>query len=462
MRGQGASFRRLHARLFRSVRGRATLVALGVAATVLLVCAILVRTLLQLSTEDVASARAAHAALHVAFQITVTPVNDPIPVLPGESDMLQVVADDGRVLGATPPLRGLPPISRARPLEADSRVDTTECPSSLPTCVRVVGIAVGQTAYGTPVLVYGAVPFPSGVSGWQGNVLLAVMAIVLLTLIGLATWTTIGTALRPVEAITREMAEISGTAALHRRVPVPETSGEIQRLAETVNHTLGHLQQATEQQRRFVSDASHDLRNPITGLLTRLEVALDDPQDSDWKSTVRAALRDTQRLSDIVADLLELARLDAGAFQPAERLDLAELVVSEVELHRRRVPIVTRLAAGTVVEANRLRLARVLGNLLANAERHAHSVIEVSVWTDHSQGQAVLEVHDDGEGIPFEARERVFDRFARLDSARRLDTGGTGLGLPIAREIARSYGGSLVVADSERGARLVLRLPALS
>ncbi|MFC6896780.1 sensor histidine kinase [Nonomuraea dietziae] len=328
--------------------------------------------------------------------------------------------------------------------------------------MRVVGIAVGQSAYGTPVLVYGAVPFPSGVSGWQGNVLLAVIAIVLLTLIGLATWTTIGTALRPVEAITREMAEISGTAALHRRVPVPETSGEIQRLAETVNHTLGRLQRATEQQRRFVSDASHDLRNPITGLLTRLEVALDDPQDSDWKSTVRAALRDTQRLSDIVADLLELARLDAGALQPAERLDLAELVVSEVELHRRRVPIVTRLAAGTIVEANRLRLARVLGNLLANAERHAHSVIEVSVWTDHSQGQAVLEVHDDGEGIPVEARERVFDRFARLDSARRLDTGGTGLGLPIAREIARSYGGSLVVADSERGARLVLRLPALS
>ncbi|WP_344831418.1 sensor histidine kinase [Nonomuraea dietziae] len=163
-----------------------------------------------------------------------------------------------------------------------------------------------------------------------------------------------------------------------------------------------------------------------------------------------------------MADLLELARLDAGALQPAERLDLAELVVSEVELHRRRVPIVTRLAAGTIVEANRLRLARVLGNLLANAERHAHSVIEVSVWTDHSQGQAVLEVHDDGEGIPVEARERVFDRFARLDSARRLDTGGTGLGLPIAREIARSYGGSLVVADSERGARLVLRLPALS
>lgn len=208
----------------------------------------------------------------------------------------------------------------------------------------------------------------------------------------------------------------------------------------------------------LVSDASHDLRNPIAGLQARLELLLDEPADHDWKPAIRAALRDAGRLNDIVSDLLELSRLDARAPVPVEPVDLAGLVRREVARRTPRVPITTRLAPDAVVRANPVRLARVLGNLLSNAERHAATRIEVTVARDADD--AVVEVLDDGEGVPADSRERVFERFARLSASRDRDPQGTGLGLPIAREIAEIHGGTLRILDSPRGARFVPRLPA--
>ncbi|MGH3387600.1 MAG: ATP-binding protein [Actinomadura sp.] len=220
--------------------------------------------------------------------------------------------------------------------------------------------------------------------------------------------------------------------------------------------TASALRQAFEQQQRFVLDASHDLRNPIAGLLTRLEVALSDP-GADPKQILCSLLLDAQRLNDIVADLLELARLDTAATVPAEPVDLGRLVVDELEGRVLAVPVTVQFDTQVVVHVSRIRLCRVLGNLLANAERHATSLIQIIISTDPPY--AVMEVIDDGPGIPPAHRERVFERLYRLDDARRQDPGGTGLGLPIAREIARAYGGHLHCADHPTGARLVLRLP---
>jgi signal transduction histidine kinase len=226
------------------------------------------------------------------------------------------------------------------------------------------------------------------------------------------------------------------------------------------SQSMSALREAIERQRRFVFDASHDLRNPITGLLTELEVALSQPgadPDTDLQQILRKLLRDAERLNDLVADLLELSRLDTATPAATEPVDLAHLVVDELEHGTMTADVLTRLDQQVMVRASKIRLARLLNNLVANAERHTTTKIEIIVTTDPPD--AVLEVIDDGPGIAPADRERIFERLRRLDDARRQDPGGSGLGLPIARQIAQAYGGHLYAADHPTGARFVLRLP---
>ncbi|SNS36511.1 Signal transduction histidine kinase [Streptosporangium subroseum] len=230
----------------------------------------------------------------------------------------------------------------------------------------------------------------------------------------------------------------------------------LQQAQRQQRQTASALRETIERERRFVFDASHDLRNPITGLLTELEVALSGP-DTGLQQILRKLLRGAERLDDIVADLLELARLDTAAPAATEPVDLGRLVVEELERRTLTTTVLARLDQQVVVHASRIRLARLLANLLANAERHTTTVIEIIVTT--APPDAVLEVIDDGPGIAPADRERVFERLCRLEDACHRDPGGSGLGLPIAREIAESHGGHLYAADHPTGARFVLRLP---
>ncbi|MEU4669722.1 ATP-binding protein [Amycolatopsis sp. NPDC023774] len=279
---------------------------------------------------------------------------------------------------------------------------------------------------------------------------------VLLT--ALVAWFAAGRALRPVEAIRGELAEVSGSQ-LGRRVPVPRSRDEIARLAHTTNATLERLQHTHEQQERFVADASHELRSPLANLRTGLEVALAHPERADWPAVAERSLLDIRRLHRITADLLQLA-VDPGRVSPVE-VDLADVVGEQVAERAAAPdgPVAHSFVDGPVrVLGEPVQLERLLRNLLDNAVRHASSAVTVTVGRHGTT--VVLEVLDDGPGIPPADRERVFDRFARLDDARTRDAGGSGLGLTLAREIARRHGGSLAVADSETGARLVARLPA--
>ncbi|SNR74891.1 His Kinase A (phospho-acceptor) domain-containing protein [Actinomadura mexicana] len=250
-----------------------------------------------------------------------------------------------------------------------------------------------------------------------------------------------------------ELAEEHGAG----RVTVPAAGGEAERLAERVNGLLARLEGALMQRRAFISDASHELRTPITGLRTRIELALAAPDDGDAVDTLRHSLADIDRLHRIVEDLFVLARIDSGDIPAREPIDLGVLVEAEAALRTPPVPMVVKVEPGLVVGGDRQRLGHAVGNLLANAERYAAAHIEVEARADGDG--AVVEVHDDGPGIPSADRDRVFERFTRLDPARSRDKGGSGLGLSIAREIAVAHGGTLRVADGSYGARLVLRLP---
>lgn len=288
---------------------------------------------------------------------------------------------------------------------------------------------------------------------------LSVGAPVLLLLVALTTWIFVGRALRPVERIRTEVAEISGRS-LERRVPVPSADDEIGRLATTMNTMLDRLQAAADRQRRFVGDASHELQTPLASMRTDLEVALAHPDGAGWSNTARDVLAANARMERLVRDLLYLARADEPRPLPATAVDLDDVVLDEAARLRQhgRVDIDTKAVSAAAVTGSREDLARVARNLLDNAERYASTRITVEL---HANGDGVvLVVSDDGPGIAPGDRERIFERFTRLDDARDRATGGTGLGLAISREIVTAHGGTIAVDDAASGARFIVRLPS--
>ncbi|NUR89753.1 MAG: HAMP domain-containing histidine kinase [Nonomuraea sp.] len=382
------------------------------------------------------------------------------PELPTGLTGLQVVDPAGRVQSSTPNLAGSPRLTTAAPDPDNANRVGELC--DVPRLDRKCSVMVVFRVYEPDGdwLVYA---FGHRVPWYVSPAVITYLAGVCVALVAL-TWfgvsRVVARTLAPVHRITERLGAITaGGGPL--RVPVPENAEEIKTLAETANHTLDRLESAMEQQRRFASDASHDLRSPITAMRAQLEEALLVPEETDWPYCGRQLLASVERLQNIVTDLLTLTRLDARAPARLEPVDLAELVTSESSRPRTK-KVVTALRPGVVVTGDRLRLARLLTNLLDNAERHADSTVTVTLrrdGQDKQDGQAVLEVLDDGAGIAPEHREVVFRRFTRLDASRDRDAGGSGLGLPIAREIAEIHGGALTIEDSGSGARFVLRLP---
>ncbi|MFI0595569.1 sensor histidine kinase [Streptomyces griseus] len=297
------------------------------------------------------------------------------------------------------------------------------------------------------------------------DLLLLRAGLVSLVLISAVTYFTVRIALRPVEAIRVVTASVTANDP-RERVTVPATGHEISALATTINTTLQRLDEAAAQQRRFVADAAHELRSPLTTLLASLEVALAYPERTDWPAAVATAARQTGRLQTLAEDLLLLARLDSHAPTTARgSIDLAALVhrlVEEYEQPGRPVALTADAAGPAYVHGSPRDYERLLRNLVDNAARHAANRVRVTVrvTVQNQDEQVVLSVHDDGPGVPAEDAERIFERFVRRDDARSRDHGGTGLGLAIARELAHRHRGTLDLVPSDRGACFRLRLPA--
>ncbi|RMH78242.1 MAG: sensor histidine kinase, partial [Actinomyces sp.] len=271
----------------------------------------------------------------------------------------------------------------------------------------------------------------------------------LVLLVALLVWMAVSRALRPVDAIRHTAESIEGQG-LDARVPVPDSDDEIERLARTLNEMLDRLHAHQEAQQRFVSDASHELKSPIANLRAELEtIDLDDPA---WPEIRARLVEQAERLTAIVDDLLVLAaQAERAEETPPEPVELDALVLDEAEETARLTPLAVDMydvePARVLARPDDLR--RAVRNLLDNAARHAEHRIRVELH--RANGHVELDISDDGPGVPPEARERIFDRFARLDDARGRDQGGTGLGLAIVKETVERHGGRVSVADADEG-----------
>lgn len=283
---------------------------------------------------------------------------------------------------------------------------------------------------------------------------------------GMLAWMVTGRALRPVEAIARRADEIS-TSNLHERVPEPRTGDEVDHLARTVNAMLARLEAGADRQRRFVSDASHELRSPVAAIRAQVEVAMRSP-GSDWNAVGTIVLGESERLERLIDDLLALARASeagagavgsvGGGAGPAT--DVRDVVTTEAGRHR-RVPVRVEADRSATVSVPERDLERVVRHLLDNATRHARSAATISLDVVGPGDRVAVVVDDDGDGIPEDQRERVLERFTRLDEARSRDAGGAGLGLAVVDELVRSAGGTLTLGVAPAGgARVAVELPA--
>ncbi|WP_055564216.1 sensor histidine kinase [Streptomyces atriruber] len=468
-------------RLFGSVRARATLGASLVVALALVAAGAAVLLSLRDNLTDQAGSRADAAARKVASQLLTVRSFGDLDLPDDEEQPVQVVDGNGKLVAASDDLQrisgtGVDEVQPGRGGEGekedsgdgedredreDGEVDDetkyTEGSATIDgdsADYRFAAVEVSSPKGDFTVYAGGSLSDEQSAVSTALTSMLVGFPLLLAVVAGV-TWLVTRRALRPVAAITAEMAAITASEDLARRVPEPDTHDEIARLARTTNETLTALQTSVERQRRFVADASHELRSPIASLRTQLEVGAAHPELLD----VDGAVEDTVRLQELAADLLLLARLDAGEKPGEGRVDLAAFAREELSQRTRdHVDVHTDLKS-VEVAGSRSQLARVLGNLLNNAQRHARSRVTVST---RSEGPwAVLEVADDGSGVPAGERERIFERFVRLDDARTRDEGGAGLGLAIARDVAVRHGGTLVVrAAPSGGALFELRLPS--
>ncbi|MFC8785240.1 HAMP domain-containing sensor histidine kinase [Streptomyces nigra] len=477
-------------RWFGSVRSRATLAATLVVAVALLAAGAAVLLSLRSDLTGQAESEAASAARAVAVELSDGRPYDKLTGLDEDDRPVQIVDERGRVVAASEDLERVTGTGAdtARPGdpggraggdadddaddsddangsdgpddddpaprgEVDSDTDFSTGTATIDGTTADYRFAAVEVEFEDrgKFTVYAGAPLAAERSavGTATTAMLIGFPLLLAVVAG-ATWLVTRRALSPVEGIRREMAAITASEDLARRVPVPATHDEVARLALTTNETLAALESSVERQRRFVADASHELRSPIASLRTQLEVGAAHPELLD----LDGAVTDTVRLQTLAADLLLLARLDAGERPGDARFDLGALAREHAEGRAG----VTVTADEVPVAGSRAQVGRVLTNLLDNARRHARSAVTVGV---RAEGEwAVVAVADDGDGVPEADRERIFERFVRLDEARSRDDGGAGLGLAIARDVAVRHGGTLTVGRAPAGGALFeLRLP---
>ncbi|MBA2338607.1 MAG: HAMP domain-containing histidine kinase [Acidimicrobiia bacterium] len=453
----------------RSVRARTTLAATAVVA-VALVAAVaalataveqtLVRRVLEQGereVEAVVDRLAAGATPDQALQ-----PNQPSPAIGGVISTYVAIVDQ----------EGAPVVgSGFFDMEGveDVSVGFSSGPAPLNEEPRVVRVGTSDLAIaqrsieidGEDLLVVAASPMAGVIRSVDAVIRASSIGVPLLVgLVAAVTWIATGRTMRPIDVIREEVEELS-SKTLDRRVPVPATDDEVARLAETMNRMLTRLETASARQREFVSDASHELRSPVASIRAEVEVALAHPAASSWLVVAAGVLSETGRLERIIENLLLLARLDEDTPPSDNVVDISGLIDEMIErIDEAVVSIETDVDEGLSVPGRSDELQSVIRNLLDNAVRHATSTVAVTATT--VERTIRITVDDDGPGIPPADRERVFQRFTRLEPSRNRSDGGVGLGLAVVSRVVRHHGGSVAVQDSPSGgARFIVELSAV-
>ena len=423
-----------------------------------LVGGVLLVAVLGVMLQSSVDSAARQTADDVAALVDAGEVPQPLPVSGG--DLVQVVDGSGRVRAASGQADRLVSMVHGDDLakvRAGHALFLHGDVYGLDGPIRVVGTGAGPANDPQTVLVARSMSDALRGASVLRNALLILFPILVLGLALLA-WRVIGATLRPVEELRRGAEDITGTARAGR-LPVPASNDEIRRLAVTLNGMIGRLEAGRARQREFVADAAHELRSPLTNMRTQLEVAQHLGPAADWPAVADDLLTDTARLSRLVDDLLLLARSDESPRLTRPEPVAIDALVRTVGARYPGVSVeVDDSPLWTLGDEDAL--ARVLANLLDNAARHART--SVVVTAARAGDRILVAVTDDGPGIPEADRERVFERFTRLDDARARDAGGAGLGLAIVRELVRRHGGTVRLRNAPSGAglRVDVILPA--
>lgn len=461
-----------------SLRARLTGFATGVVAITLALSAVLLLLEVRHSVLHSLDESARQQAKDVAALARSGRLPDPVPVGAGTAGA-QIVDAEGRVVAVSAGADRLTALlvpADVRAVRAGQVKVIDGARLGTPDSLRVVGYPIaagsGQPA-GQTVLVAVSQAEASGSVRALG-IAVAVGGPVLLAAFALVCWLLVGRALEPVSRLRTGAEEIAAAGSTDgRRLPVPPAQDEVRRLAETLNGMLDRLESASSAQRAFVADAAHELRSPLSAIRTQLEVARRHPDAAPWEDTADAVLTDTDRLARLVDDLLLLARPGGDRDVSARRREPVDLTELARQVATGPWPVPVRLeTSGTATDPASLgspdvladpdAVTRILVNLVDNAARYATTAVEIGVH--RSPAQVELTVTDDGPGITAADRERVFERFTRLDAARSRSDGGSGLGLAIVRRLVDGSGGAVrledaAAVDRRSGTRAVVTWP---
>jgi signal transduction histidine kinase len=432
----------------------AAAVAIGVLVLGLTAFGLTLDRILYSSAQEAARVQAAEIAGVVAHGEAPAPTA--LAQIPGQGSILQIVERRGGVV-ASSEVAQRAPITRLRPAPGRVAVDqVTGIPGETGEPFAIVAQGVRDPAGAEFVVVVGA-PLDVATSTVRtATGLLAVVATAMLVLLLFLIWRILQQALQPVERIRSEVARITQVRG-RGHLTVPPSGDEIARLAETMNLMLDRLEQADATTRRFVSDASHELRSPLATIIAAIDVANRATTPDPARDEVISS--EALRMQRLVDDLLTLAKADDGLPLSLQEVDVDDLV--DVEVRRLRATVefpVTASIAAARVTGDPARLGQAIRNLVDNAARHTTGGVYLGVGVDG--GQVVVTVDNDGPPIPEGERQRVFDRFSRLEEARDRDRGGSGLGLAIVRTMVEAHGGRVRAGVTPTGqCRFEIRLP---
>lgn len=441
----------------RSLRVRTTALAVAVVGVALVIGGLTLVMLLRNALTDQVRTTARLRAVDVAGVLESGTPPEGLAVNDEEDLVIQVLDSSKKVVASSANITGEPMLADLAPGRS---TEIRRTPVGGDHSFLLVAVRADAPSGRFTVLVGRSTDLVTDSTGLVVVVLTGGLPL-LVMLVGFTTWRVVGRTLAPVDAIRREVDEISAFE-LHRRVPDSAADDEIARLAATMNRMLDRLETSHDQQRRFVSDASHELRSPVATIRQHAEVALAHPGQTTAEELAEVVLAEDLRVQRLVEDLLLLARADEHTVRRTRRtVDLDDVVFEEADRLRSTTSLQVDVSGvtGGRVAGDPAQLRRVLRNLGDNAARHARSVVRFSLRDDGEHIE--LAVEDDGDGVTAVERERIFERFVRLDDARTRDDGGSGLGLAIVSEIITAHGGSVRMAESAlRGARVDVVLPA--